>query len=84
MADLNEMDEQKDKKIKVVLPNEDEHFKEKLDTAFPLSGGEPDITLIDLDGAEEDYDEDENTSFKERRDSSFPSSGGNPEDEASR
>jgi hypothetical protein len=50
-----------------------------IDTAFPLSGGEPDIPMIELDEPEEEVKQSMLDSFLSSLNTSFPLSGGEPD-----
>ena len=50
-----------------------------IDTSFPLSGGEPDIPMIELDEPEDEEKQSRLDSFLSSLDTSFPLSGGEPD-----
>ncbi len=50
-----------------------------IDTAFPLSGGEPDVVLIDLEVPDTEGNEGKIAAFLHNLDTAFPLSGGEEE-----
>ena len=62
----------------------DDNFRGRLDTAFPLSGGETDEDLRSGTDDDDEEEERENSIFRHRLDIAFPLSGGETDEDLDR